>query len=377
VAPALVGSPSAYSGGNTAQTSIACTLAQATTAGSILVATVGMGTSATPSTSVSSISGGGTWAQVASDNPAGRKDSSEIWWTAPTAGTTSVTVNLTASCAVAGHVYEFSGCNTSSPFDQGGGTDGSSLSPVTPSETTTVAAEALVAIINQGSSSVTVSSPTAGWTATAQQVAHPTGATAGETSAYQIVSSTGTYSFGATLSASAIWSASIATFKASSGTSAALAGTSAATGAETATPSTAVAVAAEDDGAGAMAATSSVATALAAASAGAGAMTAATSEAVALGSSASGAGAMTAALTSATTTPVAATMGALGGAVETPSVAARMVATLAGTGALAGTLGADFPGVRCTRVVPLVIAAATTVPVASTVPVMVASTVGC
>jgi hypothetical protein len=219
VAPALVGSPSSYTGGNTSQTTITCTLAQATTAGSILVATIAMGATATPSTTVSTVTGGGTWAKVSADNPATRKDSSEIWWTAPTAGTTSVVITPAATCGIAGHVYEFSGCNTSSPFDQGSGTDGSSTAATTPSATTTLANEALVAVINQGVSTVTVSGGTAGWTGAAQQIAHPTSATAGENSAYQIVSSTGTYTYALTLSATAVWSGCIATFKAAGSTS--------------------------------------------------------------------------------------------------------------------------------------------------------------
>jgi hypothetical protein len=72
----------------------------------------------------------------------------------------------------------------------------------------------LVAIINQGTSTVTVSSPTAGWTVDAQQTNHPTSIAAMTNVAYQIVTATGTYSYGLTLSASAIWSACIATFTA-------------------------------------------------------------------------------------------------------------------------------------------------------------------
>jgi hypothetical protein len=204
-----------FGGGSTSATTTGAITIPATAAGSLLVVLVGMGTASTPSTSVSSISGGGgTWAQTPGhDNSSTRKDSAEIWWTAPNAATTSVTVNFAATCGYGGHILELGGCITASPVDVGGGTNGSSTAPVTPNAVTTVPAEVLCAIINQGTSTVTVSSPTAGWTVDAQQTNHPTSIAAMTNCAYQVVSVTGTYSFGLTLSASAIWSACIATFK--------------------------------------------------------------------------------------------------------------------------------------------------------------------
>jgi hypothetical protein len=190
----------------------------AVTPGSLVIVAVAMGTSATPSTSVASVtdSAGQTWTRAGGANPAGTKTSAELWYVANSQAITSVTVNLSASCANCGHLHEVSGTSTGSPLDQvatNSGTSGTTVSTGT-TGTTSVGSEFVAAILNDGASGATWSAQTTGYTNETSQVAHPTGMTANEQYGWQIVSSTGAQSYAATASSSSTWAGVIATFEA-------------------------------------------------------------------------------------------------------------------------------------------------------------------
>ena len=132
--------------------------------------------------------------------------------TALTSTATIVVHFSTTPSRVAVSVAEFSGIASANP-DRTASTTGSSTGPSSPATAaTTQVNELIIGAIGFNSSTTTVSAYGSGYTAlTAVAVSGSTGTIAPE---YRIVSATGTYSAGETLSATANWAAGIATYAA-------------------------------------------------------------------------------------------------------------------------------------------------------------------
>src|SRR5712691_11450667 len=186
-------------------TSLTVTLPANVTAGNALVVFVSWNNQR----NLTSVTGGGvtTWAQAVARLPVDPQ--SAIWYGLNSSGgTNTVTVNWDSdpnSCGMS--VAEFSGLFTSAALDVTATATGSSTTITTGTLTTTNANDLLVAMGVQ--SSATAGAPTNGFTAL-------TGVSASfnQEEAYNIVSSTGSYSTGWSLSGSSSWPSLIAAFKA-------------------------------------------------------------------------------------------------------------------------------------------------------------------
>ncbi len=184
------------------------------TAGNLLAIAVIGRSSSTPAISSVKDSGGNTWSSAISHVQGGSAIAAIYYFPNNPGGITSITVTFTGSLDAAAWAWEFSGVATSSPLDGSGAiTGGSSASPNSGNYTTLNANDVLLALIEWNGTS-SISGLTSGFTNETQQ-----SATAGTLKcqlqpAYQIVSATGTYSYGGTIT-SAIWNAGIIGFEAS------------------------------------------------------------------------------------------------------------------------------------------------------------------
>jgi hypothetical protein len=190
-------------------TSFNTTLASGTTAGNLVVAIVDYGNNGT-------ITKPANWVQAAGPQLNGTTQTGGIFYlpNCP-GGATSYAWTLGTSGGVSWFIYEVSGADTVSPFDQKANTSGTStawVSGTTP--TTTLANEIVFAGVcfNSGSAQ-TISGLTAGYTD--DGMVHCSGATNNPNidGIHQIISATGAQSASCTISASVGWIGVIATFK--------------------------------------------------------------------------------------------------------------------------------------------------------------------
>jgi hypothetical protein len=173
-------------------------------------------TSSTPSKTVSAVtdSAGNTWHKVAS-KVQGTNDGAdlEIWSTSnlPNA-VSSVQVDLGTgnTGAIAVTVAEFSGVLLVDQSTTNSGGSGTAASTGT-TGTTTSTNELVVAALGWNGTQ-TISGQTSGYTTLTEQTSTVTSNKANEQAAYRILTSTGTQSYGGTLSSSDTWEGVIATF---------------------------------------------------------------------------------------------------------------------------------------------------------------------
>jgi len=181
------------------------------TAGNLLVAVCA--TSANTTLSISSPSGFST-AISQSGTP-----SQGIFYKIAAGGETTITCSFGATATVGVHIYEYSGIDSSSPLDATGSTTGSGTSvssgSVTTSNANNLLFSAIVSAFNGNGSSANFSS----WTNSFVERSDFSngGGSPSARSTYagtdRIVSTTGTYSTGATASGSGSWRGQIVAFK--------------------------------------------------------------------------------------------------------------------------------------------------------------------
>jgi acid phosphatase len=157
--------------------------------------------------------GGDTWtkavATAASPLP---RITDEVWYlpTAP-AGVTTVTFTFSAAVVPVIRLYELSGVGALDRATSSSSTNGSS--PRTASVTITSPSEVVIGSIGWASTTATISGLTAGFSDDAPvQNTLASGHKNSEQAGNQIVSSTGSFSYGGTLSQARAWAASIVTF---------------------------------------------------------------------------------------------------------------------------------------------------------------------
>jgi hypothetical protein len=193
----------------------------APTAGDLIVVTVIDSLAATPSTTISKVSdnidtAGTSWAKAEADSPATRKVAGECWYKTAGGSETTVTVAFTANanCIVRVRVLHDSAGGTWS-LDQTAIIDGSSTGPSSGATGTTANAnEIALSVIGTGSSTLTWgTAPGAPWANDTITHSLATSANISEQSGSDIASSTGTFTYSGTLSATAVWVALVATFK--------------------------------------------------------------------------------------------------------------------------------------------------------------------
>jgi phospholipase C len=168
-------------------------------------------------TKVTSItdSGGDSWTRAASVLN-GTIDE-ELWYAngAATIATTGrVTVKTALAAAIAMTVVELSGIASTAPLDVTDTSVGVGAHPaIGPTAATVVAGEIAIGAIGWGGT-VIPSKPTAGYILLPAKQSTVAGVPAGERTATRVLTSTGTQTFAATLSASAAWTGILATFEA-------------------------------------------------------------------------------------------------------------------------------------------------------------------
>jgi len=201
---------------NSGSSTLSCTsLSSSPVNGNTLIAVIG--TRGTTASRVSSITQtGATWARVSQSTNA-NGTTVEVWaaLNVSSAGT-SVTVNLASSLKASAVVAEYSGILSSGATDVTAATTGSSSSPSTGTTSTTTQGDELWIGGLDAIGTPTYSSPTNSFSIVANAVSTGGITSSRERSALlqKIVSITGTANTGATLSSSAQWSGTIATFKA-------------------------------------------------------------------------------------------------------------------------------------------------------------------
>lgn len=167
-------------------------------------------TSAAATGTITSISqAGATWARVAGDNAL---RNGEIWAALNVSGaSTAITVNMTLGANASGNCSEWSGVATGSATDVASATNGTSVTPATPSGTPLPGLNELIIGCIRAGGNVTAG-PTGGFTAlTSPDASRCFGA-------YQVVSST-TGSYQATWTAGlGNWEGVIGSFKAAQST---------------------------------------------------------------------------------------------------------------------------------------------------------------
>ena len=198
------------------------TTSVASTAGNTLIAIVAIAAGATAKLSSITDSASNTWVVPASDpnqNPpanfvSGSNTYFAIAYALNASAITSITVNISASKAFSYNLVEFSGIATSAAVDQSASVSNStSASPLlTPSITTANANDLVIGGMSANNNAMTLGS--AGFTALTSMV--PISTMKG-VAAYQIVSSTNTYSISWTPGANAVSGAGIMAFQAVAG----------------------------------------------------------------------------------------------------------------------------------------------------------------
>jgi hypothetical protein len=201
--PAIISPVRQSTGSATSGTVISVTITSPT-AGNALILTYG----GNPNTAtIASVAGGGvTWVKAKSSNT--NRDA-EIWYGLNASGlSTNVTITLNSALGGSGglaNVSEWSGLSGSSVVDASGSASGTSASITTATINTTNANDLIITIGRHASSS------SLGNLSPFISLASPD--SAAFQAAYAIVSSTGSYYGGWTLSSSVAWEAEIAAFK--------------------------------------------------------------------------------------------------------------------------------------------------------------------
>ena len=198
------------------------TTSMTSTSGNALIAIVAIAAGATAKISSITDSAGNAWVVPSASpnqNPpanfvSGSNTYFAIAYALNAAAITSITVNISASKVFSYNVVEFSGVATSSAVDQSASSSNSTAtSPLlTPSITTANANDLIIGGMSANNNSMTLGS--AGYTALTSMV--PVSTMKG-VAAYQIVSSTGSYSISWTPGANAVSGAGIMAFQAAAG----------------------------------------------------------------------------------------------------------------------------------------------------------------
>ena len=213
-APTRVRYATGFSAGSSS-TSLTVTMAAAPASGNTLVAVIS--TRGATANQVSGISStGAAWARVTQSVNAGGS-TSEIWAAAVGASAGSVVTITTAQGRCAAVVIEYSGLATANTVDQtAASAGGNSSNPVTgTSPTTTQTGELWIGAIGYRASSPTLGSLLNSFASvtSAQSNSASSSSNAKIYALERIVNATGAASSGGTLSATAQWSGTIATFK--------------------------------------------------------------------------------------------------------------------------------------------------------------------
>ena len=195
----------------TTTTTLLASPGSATGAGDLLVAVIKV--RATPLATVSGVtdSASNTWLKAAGVTSGAQADM-EVWYAGSAASVTSVTVTVSGASALAFTVLDVTGALTV-PLDQTAALAGTSTTPSTGSTGTTAQASEIAVGSVGWNGTPTPSGQTTGYTTTAIQKSTATGLATGEQASWQVLSATGTQTYGATLSASVAWTGAIATFK--------------------------------------------------------------------------------------------------------------------------------------------------------------------
>ena len=216
-AQASPGVSQTFGAGNAATaTSLSASAGSTTGAGDLLIATIKVRNTTALATvsSVTDDSGTNVWTKDAAVGQ-GQGDL-EIWSTAGAVGVNTVTVTVTAASAIAFTVLDVAGAATN-PRDQSATAAGSSTTPsVGPTGTTSQASELAVGVVAPNGTA-TISGETVGFTPAPVQKSTAIGEATSEEPAAEVLSATGTQTYGATLSTSAGWFAALVTYKLGAG----------------------------------------------------------------------------------------------------------------------------------------------------------------
>jgi hypothetical protein len=196
----------------TATTTLLATPGSGTGAGDLLVAVVKVRHTTAPLATVSGVtdSASNTWSKAAGVT-SGTQADMEVWYASSAASVTGVTVAVAAASAIAFTVLDITGA-LATPLDKTATLAGTSTAPST-GTTAATAQGSEIAIAGIGwNGTATPSGQTTGYTTTAIQSSTATGSATGEQASWEILSATGTQTYGATLSASVAWTGAIATF---------------------------------------------------------------------------------------------------------------------------------------------------------------------
>ena len=188
-----------------------------TKAGDLLVLSVtmdaGSGKSSGSIAGVTDSSGSDTWTRAVADNPSTRIGA-EVWYVANApAGITLVTASFSTPVNAVLRVYEIQGA-PANPLDQVHAAAGSGTSVSSgPTSTTSGSNDILIATVGFVSTSATISGLTSGFSNDLLVRNSLTNFNNSEQAGHEIVTSTGAYSYGGTLSGSQAWAAAIAAFE--------------------------------------------------------------------------------------------------------------------------------------------------------------------
>lgn len=193
--------------GTTSATSLQVTLTGAATGNLVVVGIVCGG----PTTTVNSVADTvNTYTRCSGRTFLSGAGGCEIWYAKNiTGGNLTITVSISGTFAITVFATEYSGADTTAPFDVQATTSGTSTTPDSGSATTTAANEILAGMLS-------VSGATSAFTPGTGYTRRGNAETLGIWED-QIVSSTGSYSANGTLSSSQGWVACLATFKAAGG----------------------------------------------------------------------------------------------------------------------------------------------------------------
>ena len=188
-----------------------------TKGGDLLVLSVtmdaGSGKASGSITGVTDSSGTDTWTRAVAVNPSTRIGA-EVWYVANApAGITLVTASFSTPVNAVLRVYEIQGA-PASPLDQVHAAAGSGTAVSSgPTSTTSGSNDILIATVGFVSTSATISGLTSGFSNDLLVRNSLTNFNNSEQAGHEIVTSTGAYSYGGTLSGSQAWAAAIAAFQ--------------------------------------------------------------------------------------------------------------------------------------------------------------------
>jgi hypothetical protein len=192
-------------------TTLSGTFPSQTTGGDLLVLSASEYNGATNHITSVTDTAGNKWTPIGSYDVSGHNSNGEMWYSANSSPTLTVTVHNSAAAFVSFEVQEFAGVTTTAPLDVSAGTSNTGTAASSGTATSTVAGELAVGFVAGHGNAETVTVTSSGYTTEPQQ--NTTGSIATVRTGYQVLGAPAAQAFAGSFGTAMYWAAGIAIFK--------------------------------------------------------------------------------------------------------------------------------------------------------------------